>query len=521
MITTAFKTLQIQRKWRIIASIIWSVMNLIVIFATPKWHIDNVIALILGNVILMTAILYLFFIAHASKKINTLALTTVHTYYLRSLLILGLAVLIVPYFFMIHVPHDAHDWDFFVVFANTSALHGRTFDHLALTENQRLYFLHYPNNQWFGMIQNFLFAKTTLASKMFLMTGLSSLLTSSSVVAGSLLAKKVASEKMGLCYNLAAFGFLPFYVYGAQFYTDTASLPFVIFGVLFIIYALKATQTTSKILWWIIALLVIFSGYYIKPTVTIPLIAAVVFLILNKKWRTVLFVLALSVLLFFGTSKVVHHTISSDPAFSTTANERYNLPLIHWVAMSFAQENFSGGFDPNILSYSEQFYDKASKQEADLDLLKENIAQEGVLGVLSKLARKTIYTWLNGDLRDFYYTYLHINPIVNRYFDWVSNNEKGNITGYLLITGAQLLYWLCLLFLMWYEIFQSIFKKRGSIWFIFALSIVGLALFLLFWEANSRYLYNFTPLMILLAVKGKLDFSQRKEKIRRKNVSIK
>ena len=189
--------------------------------------------------------------------------------------------------------------------------------------------------------------------------------------------------------------------------------------------------------------------------------------------------------------------------------------------MSFAQENFSGGFDPNILSYSEQFYDKASKQEADLDLLKENIAQEGVLGVLSKLARKTIYTWLNGDLRDFYYTYLHINPIVNRYFDWVSNNEKGNITGYLLITGAQLLYWLCLLFLMWYEIFQSIFKKRGSIWFIFALSIVGLALFLLFWEANSRYLYNFTPLMILLAVKGKLDFSQRKEKIRRKNVSIK
>ena len=77
-------------------------------------------------------------------------------------------------------------------------------------------------------------------------------------------------------------GFLPFYVYGAQLYSDTITLPFVSFGLLFFIYAIKSDKLNRQILWYFLATLLTVLGYEFKPTVLIVLIAALVFLGLNK-----------------------------------------------------------------------------------------------------------------------------------------------------------------------------------------------------------------------------------------------
>ncbi len=499
--------------WSSVFALIWLGTNLYVISQTPHWNEKYITAFVLGNLCVFIAAAYMVFVYRAAKKIQILEQEKIKRFYKISMWVLGLAMLFVPFFFIIHVPDSAHNWDFFEIFVNTSQLHGRSFSNLPMTENELLYFLRYPNNQFFGIVYNTLFGPLGTTLKIWVLTVVSAVLTSSSVLAGSLLIKKISSVKMALLFNIVAFGFLPFYVYGAQFYTDTASLPFVIFGLLFMVYAVLADKLSRQIAWWILACLVVFVGYNIKPTVLIPMIAVFAFLLFNRKWKKLLIMLPLAAILFFGVHEGVKATISTEPAFSQANNNRYNLPLMHWVAMSFAPENKWGGFNPDVLAYSESFPNYAAKNVADKALFIKNLKKMGVGGVALQLWRKISYTWFNGDLSDFFYTYHHQNPFLFRYFDWTSfNSSQGNITGWLLIKAAQTLYWIALVPLMWYEIFLGIFKKHKTIWFVIGLSMVGLTAFLLLWEANSRYLYNFAPIMLILATMGLVDFLNRKKK---------
>ncbi|MDG6126149.1 ArnT family glycosyltransferase [Lactococcus formosensis] len=520
MLNTLHQHLKDPRKckifWSLIFGLIWLGTNIYVIMETPVWSEKYITAFILGNICMFIAAAYMVFIYRSVKKIDTLTESKIQHYYKMSMWILGLAVLLVPFFFIIHVPDTAHDWDFFVIFRDTMQLGGRSFANLPMTEDELLYFLRYPNNQFFGIVYNTLFAPfTTNLSRIIATTVVAAILTSISVLGGSLIIKKISNLKMALIYNLVAFGFIPFYLYGAQLYTDTATLPFVIFGLLFMIYALQSEKTSKMIIWWIAACLVVFFGYSIKPTVFIPMIAVFCFLVLNRKWKKLLIMVPVAALLFVGVHQGVKAVIANEPAFSEQANDRYNLPMIHWVTMSFDPINKYGGFNPDVLAYSQSFTDVASKKEGIKHRFIENLKEMGVPGVLVQLWRKIMYTWFNGDLSNFFYTYLHSNPFIFRYFDWTSfAPEEGNITGWLLIKAAQTLYWLAIVPLMWYEIFLGIFKKHKTEWFIVGLSMAGLTGFLLLWEANSRYLYNFAPIMLILATMGLVDFIQRN---RRKN----
>lgn len=502
--------------WSSIFGLLWLGTNIYVIMETPAWNEKYITAFILGNVCMFIAAAYMVFVYRSFKKIATLTENKIQRYYKMSMWILGLAVLLVPFFFIIHVPDSAHDWDFFVILRNSFYLGGRSFINLPMTEDQLLYFLRYPNNQFFGIVYNTIFAPfRTYSSLILATTAVAAVLTSLSVLGGSLLIKKISDAKMALLYNLVAFGFFPFYIYGAQLYTDTATLPFVIFGLLFMVYALKAEKTSKMMMWWVAACLVVFLGFSIKPTVFIPMIAVFCFLILNRKWKKLLIMLPIAALLFVGVQQGVKSVVSSDPAFSEAANDRYNLPMIHWITMSFDPINRYGGFNPDVLAYSQSFTDVESKKEGITQRLKNNLREMSVFDILLQLWRKIMYTWFNGDLSSFFYTYRHSNPFVFRYFDWTSfAPEEGNITGWLLLKAAQTLYWLAIVPLMWYEIFLGIFKKHKTEWFIVGLSMVGLTGFLLLWEANSRYLYNFAPVMLVLATMGLVDFIKS---YRRKN----
>ena len=512
MFTTLYQRLNAPKKsrifWGTIFGVIWLVVNIYVISQTPEWNEKYITAYILGNICMFVAAGYMTFVYRSAKQIYTISEEKVQRYYKLSTLILGLALLLVPFFFMIHVPDTAHDWDFFVIFRDTMQLGGRTFNHLPMTEDKLLYFLRYPNNQFFGMLYNWLFAPfKTDSSRIIALTGFAAILTSASVLASSLTVKKIADVKIAVLFNIVAFGFLPFYVYGAELYTDTFSLPFVSFGLLFMVLAVKSDKVSRQISWWIAACIIAFVGYNIKPTVVFPMIAVFAFLVWNKKWTKILILLPISAVLFFGVHEGVKTVISTEPAFTQQANNRYNLPLMHWIAMSFAPENKYGGFNPDVLAYSESFPNVAAKKAADKKLFVTNLKKMGALGVANQLWRKIEYTWFNGDLSDFFYTYRHSNPLIFRYFDWTSfRPSEGNITGWLFIKSAQTLYWLAIVPLMFYEIFIAIFRKKGSLWFVPALSMVGLTAFLLMWEANSRYLYNFAPLILMLAVMGLLDF---------------
>ncbi|GBG96710.1 glycosyltransferase family 39 protein [Lactococcus termiticola] len=501
--------------WAGIFALILIGVNIFIFFMTRHWAMKNILAVIMGNILMVISASYLVFIYRTAKAVEGMAEEGLNSFYKRSSWILAGLLFVLPFFFIIWVPDSAHNWDFFQLYRNITTLKGASFSHLPFTQGYGdlsglQYYLTYANQQFYAIILNRVFGPMTdFFPPIWAMTAVGAALTSASVLAMSNIVKTISEKKYALLFNVAAFGFWPFIIFGAQLYTDTASLPFVVFGLLFMVWALRAESLPKQILFWLLALVFIFVGYVIKPTVAIVLVAALIYLLLNKKWKQLLIVLPLLVVTFFATNSMAKAVIHSEPAFTETANARYNLPLLHWVTMSFAPDNKTGGYNHAVLEYSMSFEDKTARQTADRELLIDNLKQEGIGGFLRQLGRKIVYTWFNGDLNDFFYTYRHANPLINYFFDyttWEPNPHVGNITGWLFTRTAQMLYWLALVPLMWYEIGLSLWRKRKTEWFILGLAVVGLAGFLLIWEANSRYLYNFTPIMVALASMGLVDF---------------
>ncbi|MCT0451003.1 glycosyltransferase family 39 protein [Lactococcus cremoris] len=517
-------------------------INGIAVSITKSWNSDHIIALVLGNLLLVAAYFYFIGIFRLSKKLfapkNEMEITdesvskiesksflltdlSVKKYYQISFWAVALVTFILPFLFMIHVPDSKHAWDYFVIFNSTTELHGQSFGLLPETASRLGYFLRYPNNQFLGILFNQIFSPFAedVQLKMWVITAVSALLTSLGVLAGTLSVKALSGKRHAILYNVCALGLLPFYVYGAQLYSDTITLPFVSFGLLFFIYAIKSDKLNRQILWYFLATLLTVLGYEFKPTVLIVLIAALVFLGLNKKWKQLLLLIPMFALLFVGGHFMVKATIATEPAFSQEANERHNLPMMHWIAMSWAPSNKTGGFNKKIRQYSESFPTYEAKKEADKQLFIDNIKKMGPAGIVRQIGRKLSYTWLYGDLNSAFYTNHHENKFINCYFDYLSGTSfsldgPGNITGWFMLKAVQTLYWIGLVVLLWRQIWRILSRKKNwsNPWFIPALAFVGLSFFLILWETNSRYLYQFAPVMIALASLGLIDNQFKKKK---------
>ena len=514
-------------------------INKMAISLTKTWDSVHIISLLLGNILLIATYFYFIGILKLSKKlfvsknvltdkavskIKLLTDSSVKKYYQISFWGLALVTFILPFLFMIHVPDSKHAWDYFVIFDSTTELHGRSFGLLPDTVSRLGYFLRYSNNQFLGILFNKIFAPFAwnIHLKLWMVTALSALLTSLGVLALSLVVKALSGKRQALLYNVCAFGFLPFYVYGAQLYSDTIILPFIAFGLLFFIYAFKSQRLKEQVIWYFLASLSIVLGYTFKPTVLIIFVAIFIFLMINKKGKQLLLLIPLFAILFVGGHFMVKATIASEPAFSQQANERRNLPLMHWIAMSWAPTNKTGGFNQKIREYSESFPTYAAKQKADEKLFIDNVKKMGLSGIVRQIGRKLAYTWFWGDLNSAFYTYHHENKFINKYFDYFSGTTltapkgPGNITGWFMLKAIQTLYWIALVFLMWRQIWRILRRKKNwaSPWLVLALAVCGLSFFLIIWEANSRYLYQFAPIMIALASLGLVDNYFKKKKVK-------
>ena len=529
------KTNIIKKKlWFIVFGAAFLVANGIAVALTTKWEANQWGGLLLGNIIFLITVFYLVGIFKLTKRlfstdysvssmrptqaiesvdkrtvvdssVSILTENKVDKFYRISFLGMAVITFVLPFLFMIHVPDSPHAWDYFVIFNSTTELQGHSFASLPNTASRLGYFLRYPNNQFLGILFNRFFAPfaDNLQLKVWAVTAVSALFTSVGISSTSLLVKSLSGKRQALLYNFVAVGFIPFYFYGAQLYSDTLTLPLVALAALFFIYAVKSSRLSKQILWYFFASLIGVIGYEFKPTAVIVIIAGFFFLAVNKKWKQLLIVLPLFIVLFAGGHELVKTTIASEPAFSEQANERHNLPLMHWIAMSWSPTNKTGGFNKKIRLYSESFPTYEAKKEADTQLFLNNIKKMGPIGIIRQIGRKLGYTWTFSDLNSSYYTYYHENQIVHRYFDYldIGANHEGNVTGWFMLKAAQTLYWIALVVLMWKEIWSLLAHKKNwkNPWFVPALSVVGLSIFLILWEANSRYLYHFAPLMIALA----------------------
>lgn len=131
------------------------------------------------------------------------------------------------------------------------------------------------------------------------------------------------------------------------------------------------------------------------------------------------------------------------------------------------------------------------RQALNLEVIGQRVRDYGVGGMLRHLADKLSFIFGDGTYFAAYKLYLSplYNTPLHRFLLW-DYGEFG-LTSY-----ATMSLQLCLLAAMAWGAWRAM-RSRCHTATVLRVAVFGLALFLLLWEARSRYLINFLPLMLL------------------------
>ena len=296
-------------------------------------------------------------------------------------------------------------------------------------------------------------------------------------------------------------------------YSDTYSIMFPI-AVLY-----NYTKKDKKLYNYLLIGLCSYLGYLIKPTVIIVLIAIAIieaFRLLTKikikenriqrakkVVKNIIFVLIGMVLVFllkFGLSKVTNY----EP------EKKYEISFYHYLMMGINEET-TGAYngDDVVNSISQNSYEEriSYNKQVFLERLKSMSAKD----LAEFYTKKILVNYNDGTLAwgregGFY-------DIVNNKDDRLANIMKnfyyndGSL--FYIFTDIMQFIWIFILVFVFICAILNKFDKNISVVF---LSLIGLTLFTLLFEARARYLYLYSTFYVIIAVLGIEALLYRKSK---------
>lgn len=146
--------------------------------------------------------------------------------------------------------------------------------------------------------------------------------------------------------------------------------------------------------------------------------------------------------------------------------------------------------------------DYESKVEADKAKIKERLSNFGVKGYIKFLWNKFQYVWNDG-------TY-YVKSVIG----WDTINTSSKLYDIVLgkyteqSTNYMNYFHYILMMLVLIGCILDWRNDRNEYIRIMEASLIAIALFLLFWEARSRYIYNIIPIICILGANGVCKISQ-------------
>lgn len=309
-------------------------------------------------------------------------------------------------------------------------------------------------------------------------------------------ARKLFGNRKALFVLALCFLFAPFYTYVPYYYTDSLSAPFCIGAIYIFICAVKSDNKYKKYIMLAVCGTVIFIGYKLKGSILILLAAALIYTVLKFSIKQTLCI-ALALIAGFGcVSAAFTAGFNRSGIVTKEQSDRYEYPYTHWVMMGLKG---LGHYNLKDSNYTSSFETKKEKQEANIQEIKSRIKDFGPDGLYDHLINKAVWTWEDGT----YYISHHISDPKreNALHSFVLSDGENYLSFFVYSNGFQLL----LLFLILLSVIRGCIKPKIDIMTLFKGIIFAVLIFLLIWETRSRYLYNFTPLFIVVAADG-LDF---------------
>lgn len=307
----------------------------------------------------------------------------------------------------------------------------------------------------------------------------------------------LTSWRMALCGWLLCMTYIAISPWTIVFYSDSIGL-IVPIGI-FYLY-LKEPKTSCAIKWkW--PLLGFLSGiaYILKPQTFIVSIAIVLIHFSLESSRdkriwisTIMCVIAFSVAIFIPSiqKKTLPLNIDAEQKFG----------LAHFFMMGLNSET-DGVYSQDDVEFSKSFLTVSERTAADISRAKDRLEAYGLIGYIKHIRNKILVTYADGS---FAWTregefWSEDYPKVNHF---VSNRIRSIYCGsYLEVwrTYSQV-FWLGLLFFSVFSIFDKSAYKNKVL--VLQLSLFGLFLFELLFEARARYIYTYAPIYLILAMVG-------------------
>lgn len=358
-----------------------------------------------------------------------------------------------------------------------------------------VYFQVYSNNNltlvltvWFYRILRF-FGANLQTNLLFAI--LNAVWVDASIVLSYFAVKRMLGKKFAL-------GFLWFnalnpltYLFLFWSYTMVYSLPITALGVYLVslLTVLPKNKSGVRMLVYCAIGAVCVLGYFIRPTVLIPMIAAAGVAIFKwepdkkqivKSAATLLATAAVCVLVFVGTKAVIGRYVpESDRSFPTT----------HWIMMGLTED---GQIVASDFNYTYNFKNTEEMKTGTVEELKQRLSSYTVPSFISHLITKLNTTWSDGT--GGYAVRMIADVKQSPLNSFICGDRTGTVSSYCcafriatLLTAAA-------------GLFLTLFRKKQDLSISFAsITVFGAMLFYLVWEAKSAYSTPFIPFLFLLS----------------------
>ena len=306
------------------------------------------------------------------------------------------------------------------------------------------------------------------------------------------LKKLTHSRTAGFCGLFLCFVTLPLLSYVPIYYTDTLTLPFAVFG--FYLWLCAKERVAAGRVWPALGFAaalgaVLALGALLKVTVLFFLIAVAVDALVTLRTKRFLALVAAAVVLFGAVYFPLKSAANNSPLLVAGTPDDY-IPSLHWVMMGL-----SGNGNYNDDDY--QLTLSVPGGERD-EFVKREIARRldglGAAGLLAHLHEKCAFVWGEGT----YYSAIkldrdraHASPL-DPYL--LHNGTNFAVSAYF----EQGLFWLNLVCAAALGILLLRGQRGARALLPCGISLFGLFAFLCAWEARSRYLFNYLPLLLIM-----------------------
>lgn len=435
--------------------------------------------------------LVLFLLYHLFRRISAalehhfvLGVAGAAVLYFAGMIVAAWQLRFVPAFDMSAVYDGAIAW----------GVHGDLCSLQSATTDGGTYFYYFPNNLgatallalWFRLcsllgLQDYYLCACVLNA---LFLAFAFVLTA---LTGRLLGGTVCGAVAGAAFLL----FPPLWFGAAVFYTDFLSIPFPIMTVFLTLTGLKQ-RGTRRIISYVLAGLALGIGCLIKMTVLICLVALLLCLAVRRSGKAFALLAvcgALGVSLCNAALNACVYPAQLDP--ETT--DSMSTPVWHWVMMSLAPDG-NGTYRPEDYEFTRSFPTLSQRSEADRTEALARLKRMGISGFGALAMRKTQVCWGDGTLN--LGEMLDDTPLCPGTLHELLLSDGASYPCYRTLCDGILF---CCLIMAALQCLGGIWGRRDASWYIAPLCVVGLALFLLFWETNARYITNFMPLLLLCA----------------------